>query len=65
MDHARLPTIAEAVPCDYIFVIDYHLAGIAAHIIKDERSEADAWRRLTIDYDLRGVRSIAVEAQPV
>ena len=64
MEHGPIPTIAAAVPCDYIFTIDYHAFGSAVHIVKGIRNEADAWRRLTADYDLRGVRSITMEVQP-
>ncbi|WP_143746496.1 hypothetical protein [Caballeronia catudaia] len=64
MDHASIHTFAAALPCDYIFSIDYYSAGSAAHIIKDAVSVIDAWRRLTASHDLCGVRSIAVEAQP-
>ena len=65
MEHGHIPTIAAAVPHDYIFAIDYHAFGSAVHIVKGMCHEADAWRRLTADYDLRGVRSIKMEAQPI
>jgi hypothetical protein len=65
MEHGHTPIIAAAVPRDYIFAIDYHAHGYAVHIVKGIRNEADAWRRLTTDYDLRGVRSIAMEVQPI
>ncbi|WP_143746494.1 hypothetical protein [Caballeronia catudaia] len=58
MEHGHIPTIAAAVPRDYIFTIDYHAFGSTVHIVKGMRHEADAWRRLKADYDLRGVRSI-------
>ncbi|WP_053572760.1 hypothetical protein [Caballeronia cordobensis] len=65
MDHAQLRAISVAVPCDYIFVIEYHSAGAAAYIIKGQRSEPDAWRKLATEHDLRGIHSITIVAQPV
>ena len=65
MENAHIRLIAAAVPCDYIFAIDYHAFRSAVHIVKGMRSEAEAWRRVTADYDLRGVRSITMEAQPI
>ena len=65
MERANIPTIAAVVPCDYVFAIDYLTARSAVHIIKGVISEQAAWRRLACDNDLRGVRSITVEVQPV
>lgn len=65
MDHAQLLTSAAAVRCDYIFIVEYHWVGAAAYIIKGARSEPDAWRKLATEHDLRGIRSITMEAQSV
>ena len=65
MDRRHNTSVAARVPCDYIFVINYHTCGPTAHIIKDAGSEADAWRRLTDSCNFSEVRSITVEAQPI